>query len=276
MGIAPVFRHPWNLSPSEARALQQELRGRVREEVLSTPVRVAGVDVSVRGQTARAAVVILSFPDLEPLEAAAAEQPLTFPYVPGLLAFREGPAVLTALEKARNHPDVLIFDAQGLAHPRRMGLATHLGVLLDLPSVGCAKSRLCGDHEEPPQKRGSWVPLWDGGEVIGALGIHDDKGVREWSDDEIALVEAVTQRMSMAAENLRLLDETQHRESRERLTREITDEMRRATDLDTLIQTTVRGMAKALGTSSTFVQLSAPPESGENKDRNNKNDAGQE
>ena len=115
-----------------------------------------------------------------------------------------------------------------------------------------------------------------GGEVIGALGIHDDEGVREWSDDEIALVEAVTQRMSMAAENLRLLDETQHRESRERLTREITDEMRRATDLDTLIQTTVRGMAKALGTSSTFVQLSAPPESGENKDRNNKNDVGQE
>ena len=115
-----------------------------------------------------------------------------------------------------------------------------------------------------------------GGEVIGALGIHDDEGVREWSDDEIALVEAVTQRMSMAAENLRLLDETQHRESRERLTREITDEMRRATDLDTLIQTTARGMAKALGTSSTFVQLSAPPESGENKDRNNKNDVGQE
>ena len=177
MGIAPVFRHPWNLSPSEARALQQELRGRVREEVLSTPVRVAGVDVSVRGQTARAAVVILSFPDLEPLEAAAAEQPLTFPYVPGLLAFREGPAVLTALEKVRTRPDVLIFDAQGLAHPRRMGLATHLGVLLDLPSVGCAKSRLCGDHEEPPQKRGSWVPLWDGGEVIGAV-VRTRVGVR--------------------------------------------------------------------------------------------------
>jgi len=135
------------------------------------------VDVSIKGETARAAVVLLSLPDLEPLEAATAERPASFPYVPGLLAFREGPAVLAALELLRGQPDVLIFDAQGLAHPRRMGLATHIGVLLDRPSVGCAKSRLCGKHEEPPPERGGWVPLMDGEEIIGAV-VRSRAGVR--------------------------------------------------------------------------------------------------
>jgi len=129
---------------------------------------VGGVDVSVEGGMARAAVVLLSFPALEPIEVATAEMETAFPYVPGLLAFREGPAALAALERLRATPDVLIFDAQGLAHPRRMGLATHIGVLLDHPSVGCAKSRLCGEHEEPPPERGGWVPLVEGEEVIGA------------------------------------------------------------------------------------------------------------
>jgi len=170
MGVTLVFSHPWDLSPAEAKALQRTLRQRVRVEPFHQPVRwVAGVDVSIRGEVGRAAVVILSFPELEPLEAATAERPVSFPYIPGLLAFREGPVVLDAMERLQQRPDLLIFDAQGLAHPRRMGLATHLGVLLDLPSIGCAKSRLCGEHQEPPRERGGWVPLFDGEEVIGAV-----------------------------------------------------------------------------------------------------------
>jgi deoxyribonuclease V len=102
---------------------------------------------------------------------------ITFPYVPGLLAFREGPVVLAALEQVSDPPDVLLFDGQGLAHPRRLGLATHIGVLLDRPSIGCAKSRLCGEHEEPPAERGGWVPLRDGDEVIGGV-VRTRAGVR--------------------------------------------------------------------------------------------------
>jgi deoxyribonuclease V len=133
------------------------------------PEIVAGVDVSVKDRQARSAVVLLSFPQLDPLEAAVADRPATFPYIPGLLAFREGPVALEALGKLTQKPDVLIFDAQGLAHPRRMGLATHLGVLLDMPSVGCAKSRLCGEYTEPDVTRGSWTSLNDGSDVIGAV-----------------------------------------------------------------------------------------------------------
>ncbi|HIE37467.1 MAG TPA: deoxyribonuclease V [Anaerolineales bacterium] len=178
MGIRPVFTHPWDLTPAEARALQQRLRSRVRVKPLPASIQVVGgVDVSIQKETVRAAVVLLSFPDLEPLEAATAELPVDFPYVPGLLAFREGPVVLDALERLRGRPDVLIFDAQGLAHPRRMGLATHIGVLLDWPAVGCAKSRLCGEHEEPPPEQGGWVPLMSGEEVIGAV-VRTRTGVR--------------------------------------------------------------------------------------------------
>jgi deoxyribonuclease V len=133
------------------------------------PEIVAGVDVSVKDGRARAAVVLLSYPDLVPLQAVTAERPVSFPYVPGLLTFREGLVTLAALEQLMDQPDVLIFDAQGLAHPRRMGLATHLGVLLDRPTVGCAKSRLCGEYQEPGEQKGSWTPLVDGDEVVGAV-----------------------------------------------------------------------------------------------------------
>ena len=151
-------------------AIQRELRERVRVAPLDRwPEVVAGVDVSVKGGWARAAVVLWSLPDLNPLQAATAESPASFPYVPGLLAFREGPVVLAALEQLDERPDVLMFDAQGLAHPRRMGLATHLGVLLDMPAVGCAKSRLCGMHDEPGEQKGCWAPLVDKDEVIGAV-----------------------------------------------------------------------------------------------------------
>jgi deoxyribonuclease V len=139
------------------------------EPLVHQPQVIAGIDVSVKERQARAAVVLLSYPDLTPFQATKAAMPVSFPYVPGLLAFREGPVVLAALEQLDDRPDVLMFDAQGLAHPRRMGLATHLGVLLDMPAVGCAKSRLCGACVEPGEQKGSWTPLVDGDEVIGAV-----------------------------------------------------------------------------------------------------------
>ncbi len=178
MTIEPKATHPWDVSTDEAVEIQRSLPERVVVEPFDRrPDVVAGVDVSVKDRQARSAVVPLSFPDLEPLEAATAERPATFPYVPGLLAFREGPVVLEALEQLTVQSDVLIFDAHGLAHPRRMGLATHLGVLLDHPSIGCAKSRLCGEYEEPGEEKGSWTPLRDGTEVIGAV-VRTRDGVR--------------------------------------------------------------------------------------------------
>ena len=170
MSIRPVLAHPWDVSPAEAKRIQCRLRGRLRVEHLRYPPQVvAGIDVGVKEGRVRAAVVTVSYPDLLPLQAVTAERDGSFPYVPGLLAFREGPVVLAALERLTQPPDVLLFDAQGLAHPRRMGLATHLGILLDLPAVGCAKSRLCGEAEVPGAQKGSWSVLTDGNEVIGAV-----------------------------------------------------------------------------------------------------------
>jgi deoxyribonuclease V len=163
---------PWNLSTSDAIALQRELAENVVLETTFDPddvQSVAGVDVGFQGDVARAGVVVLRFPDLEPLDYARMEVPVTFPYVPGLLAFREGPAVMAALERLTTWPDLFVFDAQGLAHPRRLGLASHLGVILDCPSIGCAKSRLTGVHDEPGELVGEWVPLCDAGEIIGAV-----------------------------------------------------------------------------------------------------------
>ncbi|MFQ6059382.1 MAG: deoxyribonuclease V, partial [Anaerolineae bacterium] len=165
-----ITPHPWNVSPEEAMAIQEALRGKVSTERDFEEVHtVAGVDVGFKGDLARAAVVVLSYPGLEPLDQSVAEVRCQFPYIPGLLAFREAPAVLAALEKMTTEPDLFIFDAQGLAHPRRMGLATHVGVLINRPSIGCAKSRLCGDHAEPPAEVGSYTYLYDGEEIIGAV-----------------------------------------------------------------------------------------------------------
>ena len=174
----PVRTHPWNVSPAEAKEIQLGLRERVLVQPLECqPKVIAGIDVSVCGGQARAAIVNFSYPELFPLQSATAEMPVSFPYVPGLLAFREGPVVLAALEQLTDQPSLLMFDAQGLAHPRRMGLATHLGVLLDVPTVGCAKSRLCGEHADPQEQKGSWTVLTDGGEVIGAV-VRTRDGVR--------------------------------------------------------------------------------------------------
>jgi deoxyribonuclease V len=129
---------------------------------------IAGVDMSAK-DVARAAVVILSYPELQALEVARAEKPLTFPYVPGLLSFREAPAILAALRQVERVPDVFLFDAQGRAHPRRLGAAAHLGLFVDRPSIGCAKSRLSGRFEEPGPNVGDWSELTDRGETIGAV-----------------------------------------------------------------------------------------------------------
>ncbi len=169
MTLRPVSSHPWNVSPAEARGIQRQLRERVLiQPLVRQPQVIAGIDVSIKAEYGCAAVVLLTYPDLTPFQSVTAEEAVSFPYVPGLLAFREGPVVLAALERLADRPDLLMFDAQGLAHPRRMGLATHLGILLDVPAVGCAKSLLCGEYREPGARRGSWSPLLDGDEVIGA------------------------------------------------------------------------------------------------------------
>ncbi len=168
------------MSPAEARSIQQELRDLVETEDRLGPVsHVAGVDVGFEagGKTTRAAVAILSFPDLQQLHQAVARRPTRFPYVPGLLSFREIPAVLAALEQLERPPDLILCDGQGLAHPRRLGIASHLGIITDIPSIGVAKSRLVGTHVEPGPEKGDWVPLMDGSERIGAV-LRTRKGVR--------------------------------------------------------------------------------------------------
>lgn len=167
----PRLVHRWDVSPQEACAIQETLRRHViTSNHFSEPIRtVAGVDVHFADRLAHATIVVCTYPEMEPVEIASAEVPVTFPYIPGLLAFREGPPVLDALARLSHLPDLLLFDAHGLAHPRRVGLATHLGVLLDLPSVGCAKSCLCGSYPPLDPQRGAWVPLTDDGETIGAV-----------------------------------------------------------------------------------------------------------
>lgn len=163
--------HRWDVSPEEAVAIQLRLRSRVQKSngfALESLRTVAGVDAAYR-EGGRAAVVVLSYPEMEPLEEAVASRETVFPYVPGLLSFREAPPVLDALASLRARPDLLIFDGQGYAHPRRMGLASHLGVYLDLPSIGCAKSRLVGRYQEPGPNTGDRSPLMDHGEVVGAV-----------------------------------------------------------------------------------------------------------
>jgi deoxyribonuclease V len=161
--------HPWDVTYEQAVAIQNDLCHRISENPLKSVTTVAGIDVSFPNANARAAVVVLSFPALKPLDYATAQLPLSFPYIPGLLAFREMPVVLAALGKLQSWPDLFIFDAHGFAHPRRLGLASHAGVLLDWPSIGCAKSRLIGEYVEPGQERGAWSPLVHDGETIGRV-----------------------------------------------------------------------------------------------------------
>ena len=162
----------WPRDPAAARAVQARLRDRVvRHDALGEVRYVAGVDVGFEdgGRVTRAAVAVLDFPGLEPVDQAVARRPTRFPYIPGYLSFRELPAVLDALERLATPPDLVLCDGQGLAHPRRFGLACHLGVITGLPSIGVAKSRLTGRHAEPGPDKGDWSPLTDGDEIIGAV-----------------------------------------------------------------------------------------------------------
>ncbi|TLM65293.1 MAG: deoxyribonuclease V [Deltaproteobacteria bacterium] len=165
--------HPWSLTPKEAIALQRELAGRVvLHGADADEVRlVAGVDVSCSRFAPRvfAAVVLFDLTANAVVECALAQAVEPFPYVPGLLSFRELPVVLAAFRKLQRPPDVVLVDGQGLAHPRRLGIASHLGLWLDLPTIGCAKSRLCGEHAEPGPRRGEWASLSDGGEEVGRV-----------------------------------------------------------------------------------------------------------
>src|SRR3970040_96552 len=166
------IQHSWNLTPGAAIALQRRLRSKVVRLGRPRQVRiVAGVDVGFeRGRgVARAAVAVLSFPQLDLVDYAVARRPAPFPYVPGLLSFREMPALLAALGRLRVKPDLILCDGQGLAHPRRFGIACHLGVICGVPTIGVAKSRLIGGRGAPMQRRGAWVPLRDKGEIIGAV-----------------------------------------------------------------------------------------------------------
>jgi deoxyribonuclease V len=184
--------HSWNVTPAEARDIQLALREKVEHRDRLSKVRVvAGADAAFieperrsweRGSgRAIAAVVVYRFPEMVELERVAVQCPLTFPYIPGLLSFREIPVLAEAFKQVRNDPDVIFCDGQGYAHPRRFGLACHLGVLLDRPCIGCAKSRLIGSYREPGRRRGCWSALRDisGGrrETIGAV-LRTADGVR--------------------------------------------------------------------------------------------------
>ena len=166
------YPHDWQVTPQEAIAMQKELSRRViKQDALGKVNTVAGVDVGYEnaGMTTRAAVVVLEFPALTVREVAVARCKTTFPYVPGLLSFRELPAVLQALEKLKSPPDMVLCDGQGYAHPRRFGIACHLGVVTGIPSIGVGKTRLLGVHKPVPNTRGDWRPLLDEDECIGAV-----------------------------------------------------------------------------------------------------------
>ena len=163
--------HNWNLTPQEAALVQKELRERLILEWDDRPVAaIAGVDISIKTETARAAIVVIRYPELTPVEAVLADAPLVFPYIPGLLAFREGPAVLAAWAKLKNKPDMLMFDGQGIAHPRGIGIASQMGLWLERPTIGVAKSRLYGLHAEVGPERGTRADLLDKNtNLIGAV-----------------------------------------------------------------------------------------------------------
>lgn len=183
-GVMPMQQlHEWDLSYAEARAAQMRLAGRVRFTRLpKAPKLIAGLDCAFTqgGKRILAVAVVLrpvaastpkelGMDSFELVETASAAMDVTFPYIPGLLSFREAPVCLAAIGKLEHQPDVLLIDGQGIAHPRRLGLAAHLGLFLDKPTMGCAKSRLTGTYEEPAAEKGAHSPLYDGEEVIGAV-----------------------------------------------------------------------------------------------------------
>jgi deoxyribonuclease V len=169
--MLPAIDHPWDVSPKEAISLQQRLRKRVvLVDDLGEVQTIAGVDVSYHAEPkkARAVVALVSYPDLSLESYTSATISISFPYVPGLLSFREIPPLIQCFGKLTKRPDLILCDGHGLAHPRRFGLACHLGILYNLPSIGVAKRLLVGEHQDVPQVRGAWQPIRMEGEIIGA------------------------------------------------------------------------------------------------------------
>lgn len=162
--------HRWDLPPKDAIRLQKELAEQIvsdRPVDFSRLTLVAGVDVSVQNGWSQAAVIVTSLPDMDVVETSIARQETSYPYIPGLLSFREGPVLVEAFRKLKTIPDLFLFDGIGIAHPRRIGIASHMGLWLGIPTIGCGKSRLCGAHDAPSPDKGGFVPLTHRGETIG-------------------------------------------------------------------------------------------------------------
>ena len=163
--------HSWHISTAEAKQIQISLARQVSHvNEITKPHFIAGVDISTSKSTvlACAAIVVMSYPEFKTIEVQISEGKLTLPYIPGLLSFREAPLILAACQKLSIVPDLILVDGQGIAHPRRFGIASHLGLLLDIPTIGCAKSRLCGNHETPEDETGAYEELRDD-DIIGAV-----------------------------------------------------------------------------------------------------------
>jgi deoxyribonuclease V len=165
--------HPWHVSATEAQRIQQRLRRHIQVGTYVRDIRyIAGADIAIAPATSTiyAGVVVLDYATLAVVERKSLVSSTDFPYIPGLLSFREAPALLQVFADIETIPDVVVFDGQGIAHPRGLGIASHMGLLLDVPAIGCAKSRLTGRYEEPPPTRGAYTPLYGGhGQVLGAV-----------------------------------------------------------------------------------------------------------
>ncbi|MGB6370860.1 MAG: deoxyribonuclease V [Atribacterota bacterium] len=162
--------HSWEVNPQEAIKIQKDLKSNISlKKSFSKIDKVAGADVSYYKNKMIAGVIVFEFPNLKIIERQFFVSPVNFPYIPGLLTFREGPSLLAAFKKIKNEPDIILFDGQGIAHPRRMGIATHLGLFLNKPTIGCAKSRLSGEYTSVGEEKGDYALLKEGKEVLGAV-----------------------------------------------------------------------------------------------------------
>jgi deoxyribonuclease V len=170
--------HSWEVSPQEAIKIQKDLKSNISlKKSFSKIDKIAGADVSYYQNKMIAGVIIFEFPNLKIIERQSFVSSINFPYIPGLLTFREGPSILSAFKKIKNEPDIILFDGQGIAHPRRMGIATHLGLFLNRPTIGCAKSRLSGKYTSVGEQKGDYTPLKEGEEVLGVV-LRTRKGVK--------------------------------------------------------------------------------------------------
>ncbi|MFS0554781.1 deoxyribonuclease V [Brevibacillus sp. 179-C9.3 HS] len=170
--MEPIIQHSWSIDEQEAINLQRQLAQQVKKEDQLEDVRyVAGVDVAYHAERDLlvAGVAILDANSLQVVESVVIQDTVEFPYIPGLFSFRELPPLVSAFKELKTTPQLVVCDGQGIAHPRRFGLASHLGVLFDIPTIGCGKTRLLGEYEEPAQKRGAYSPLIDQGEIIGGV-----------------------------------------------------------------------------------------------------------